>query len=78
MDNPLVSINIVTRDRGNLLPKAIDSALSQIYSPFEIIIVDNESRDNTKEIIEEYIKQNPNIKYFFSSYSTITWREKLH
>ena len=39
----LVSIVIVTRDRLELLQRAVDSILSQGYQPLEIVIVDNMS-----------------------------------
>ena len=45
-DNPLVSIIIPTRDRVEFLRKCVESIRANTdYSNFEIIILDNESRD---------------------------------
>lgn len=50
----LVSAIITTHNRCDLLPKAIDAALSQTYHPMEIIVVDDASTDNTCEVCREY------------------------
>lgn len=66
MDKNLVSINIITRNRSILLTKAIQSALLQTYQPIEIIIIDNNSNDDTEKIVKDLQIKNPNIKYFLS------------
>lgn len=64
-----ISVIIPTYNRAHILPMAIESLLNQEFekSDFEIIIVDNNSKDNTKEVVEKYIKGNPNfsIRYVF-------------
>lgn len=62
MHNPLVSIVICTYNRGYLLPQTIESALAQKYRPVEIVVLDDGSTDNTKEIIASYGDQ---IRYFW-------------
>lgn len=42
------------------LPERIDSVLSQTYQDFEIIILDDCSTDNSREIIQRY-KDNPKV-----------------
>lgn len=59
----LVSIIITTRNRENLLPRAINSAINQTYQNIEIIVVDDCSNDNTKEIVKNYQKIDNRIKY---------------
>jgi glycosyltransferase involved in cell wall biosynthesis len=56
-----VTIIIPTYNRAALLPKAIDSVLSQSYDNFELIVVDDGSDDNTAEILSDY----SNIIYLF-------------
>jgi len=51
---PLISILINNYNYGRFLPQAIDSALDQTYSNFEIIVVDDGSTDNSQEIILNY------------------------
>ena len=48
----LVSVAIVTRDRQDLLSRAIISARRQTHSPMEIVVVDNASQDNTVAMVE--------------------------
>ncbi|MFB0566241.1 MAG: glycosyltransferase family 2 protein [Candidatus Aminicenantaceae bacterium] len=63
------SVIIPTRDRANYLHKCLIS-LSQINNPensWEVLVVDNGSSDNTKEIAQEFLKKIPNLKYFYTS-----------
>ena len=55
----LVSVVMPTYNRAHLLPRAIESALSQTYKNLEIIIVDDGSTDNTEQIVKKY--QDPRI-----------------
>ena len=48
MKNPLVSIIIPTYNRADYLERAIKSVLNQTYKNLEIIIIDDNSKDNTK------------------------------
>ena len=53
-DNPLVTILINNYNYGDFLAEAIDSALAQTYAHCEVIVVDDGSTDNSREIIESY------------------------
>ncbi len=50
----LVSIVINNYNYAQFLPEAIESALAQTYSHTEIIVVDDGSTDNSREIIRNY------------------------
>ena len=54
MQNGLVSVIIPTKNSAELLTKCLDSVISQSYKNLEIILVDNNSSDKTKEIATEY------------------------
>jgi glycosyltransferase involved in cell wall biosynthesis len=58
MNAPFFSIIIPTYNRAYLICKTIESVLSQTYSDYEIIVVDNKSTDNTIEILQPYIAAN--------------------
>ena len=52
--NPTVSVIIPTYNRGWVLAEAIDSVLSQEFSDYELIVVDDGSTDNTREVLGSY------------------------
>ena len=54
MSDPLVSILINNYNYGRYLGTAIESALNQTYSPTEVIIVDDGSTDNSREVIASF------------------------
>lgn len=64
MSSPEVSVIIVTYNRANLLPKAVESILSQTFQDFEIIIVDNASQDTTPQILNELQRADRRIRVF--------------
>ena len=54
MHNPRVSVVIPARNAALYLRDSIDSILNQTFSDFEILIIDDNSTDNTLEIIRTY------------------------
>lgn len=66
MSNPNVSVIIPTYNRSKYIKESLDSVLAQTYKDFEIIVVDDGSKDNTRGIVESYIKRFPGkIKYIY-------------
>jgi glycosyltransferase involved in cell wall biosynthesis len=53
-ERTLVSVLITNYNYGHYLREAIDSALDQVYSHMEIIVVDDGSTDNSREVIASY------------------------
>jgi glycosyltransferase involved in cell wall biosynthesis len=45
---------ITTYNSENYIKKALDSVLNQTYKNFEIIVIDNESKDQTQNIVRAY------------------------
>ncbi|MFO7809978.1 MAG: glycosyltransferase family A protein [Candidatus Delongbacteria bacterium] len=62
MIKDLVSIVIPTHKRPELLKKALESALAQTYPHTEIIVVDDNSGDNTEEIVKDF--GSSKIRYY--------------
>ena len=55
-----ISVIIPTFNRKHTLQRAIDSVLAQTFKPYEIIIVDDGSKDGTKEwLLQNY----PSVQY---------------
>jgi len=63
--SPCFSIVMATYNRGYCLAKAIESVINQNYPCWELVIVDDGSRDNTKEIVKRYCKINGRISSIF-------------
>ena len=60
---PLVSVIIPTYNRADLIRQAVDSVFFQSYQNWEIIIVDDNSQDNTAEVIQGIANQGKPIQY---------------
>lgn len=63
--NLKVSVTIPVRNGGKTLQQCLNSVLNQTYKNYEVILVDNNSTDKTKEIIKRNQKKNKKIKYIF-------------
>lgn len=64
-----VSVIIPTFNRAYCIEKSIKSVITQTYPNWELIIVDDNSSDNTYEIIKPYVKSNTNIIYRKNEFS---------
>ncbi len=59
-----ISIIIPTYNQSDFIIDAIKSAITQTYLNKEIIIADDNSTDNTEEVIKPYLNGQVSIKYF--------------
>ncbi len=66
-NSPLISIITPTYNHAKFISKTIDSVLTQTYTNWEMIIIDDGSSDNTKEIIMDYADRDTRIHYFYQS-----------
>jgi glycosyltransferase involved in cell wall biosynthesis len=62
MDLPLVSVIIPTYNTATYISAAVDSVLTQTYSPLEVIVVDDGSTDNTADVLGRYADK---IRYLY-------------
>jgi glycosyltransferase involved in cell wall biosynthesis len=60
---PVVSIGLPVYNGEKYLREALDSLLAQTFLDFELIISDNASTDQTKDICLEYASREPRIRY---------------
>ncbi len=60
-----LSVIIPTYNSETYLKQAIDSVLNQTYKNIELIIVDDNSQDSTKQMVLEYAKKDERVKHYF-------------
>lgn len=58
----MVSVIVLTWNRANLLRDTVNSVLNQTYTDFELLIVDNESTDETEHYVTSL--EDDRVKYF--------------
>ncbi|MEV3806028.1 glycosyltransferase family 2 protein [Aeromonas veronii] len=71
-----ISIIMTTFNSEKYVQKAIDSILNQSYSNIELIVVDDSSKDKTKEILKSIQAKNNNVKLIFLPYNCGTYWAK--
>lgn len=68
----LISIIIPIYNSEKYLKKGIDSILNQTYKNIELLLIDDGSKDNSKEICKNYEKNDNRIKYFYKKNSGVS------
>ncbi len=58
----LVSVLMPNYNHAHYLPRALDAMLAQTWTDFEIIVVDDASTDNSREVIEDFAKRDPRVR----------------
>lgn len=56
-----ISVIIPTYNRSSLLPRAVESVLTQSYEDWELIVVDDGSSDSTDEVMKQFV--SPKITF---------------
>lgn len=64
MNKPLVSVIIPCFNHGKFLQETVDSVLNSDYASLEIIIVDDESTDNSLDVAQQLAEKHGNIQVF--------------
>lgn len=64
MEKGLISVITPTYNCAKFIEYTIESVRAQSYKQWEMIIVDDCSTDNTKKIVDKFIKEDNRIKYF--------------
>ena len=62
-NNPLISVLIPARNEEDNIDKCLMSLMDQDYRNIEILVLDDNSTDNTSEIIKRISKTYKNIKF---------------
>lgn len=68
MDLPLVSIVIPFYNHRNLIQKAVENLFAQTYPHWEVILVNNNSSDGSREVAQELAEKYPGkVRYSFEA-----------
>ena len=59
----LLSVIVPVYNAGEYLRKCLDSIISQTYQNLEIIVINDGSKDNSIDIIKEYLKKDNRILF---------------
>ena len=57
MENPLISIGLLTYNHEKYISDALEGLLSQDYERIELIILDDASTDSTRQIVYRYMEK---------------------
>ena len=80
-ESPLVSLLIPTFNNGHTVGESIESCLRQTFKDIEILIYDEASRDNSREVINGYAARDKRIRVMTSDSNSgplRAWRKLLH
>jgi glycosyltransferase involved in cell wall biosynthesis len=75
-----VSVIVPNYNHARFLQQRIESILNQTYSDFELLILDDMSPDNSREVIEQY-RQNPRVRIEYNTANSgstyLQWKKGL-
>lgn len=75
---PLVSIAIPARDEEHFIQRCVKSLIGQSYENIEILILDDNSTDNTAALVEKLQESDPRVKIIKGKPLKDGWRGKLY
>ena len=64
MNIPKISVIVPVYNVEKYLPRCIDSILAQTFTDFELLLIDDGSKDRSGEICDEYAKKDGRIRVF--------------
>jgi len=72
MNGETISVIVPAYNIARWLPRSLDSLLAQTHRDLEIIVVDDGSSDNVREILAEYTAVHPNIRVIHKENGGVT------
>ena len=77
-DCPHVSILVAARDEEEKLPQALPTLLGLDYPDYEVIYVNDRSRDSTPTILDDFARRDPKLKVLHLTELPPGWLGKTH
>jgi succinoglycan biosynthesis protein ExoA len=62
MENELVTVIIPARNEEHFIRPCLDSVLSQDYKDIQVVVVDGDSEDTTREVVSGYAEADPRVE----------------
>jgi abequosyltransferase len=59
-----LSICMATYNRARFIGSTLDSILDQMQPGVELLVVDGASPDNTRDVMADYVRRHPDIRYY--------------
>ncbi|WKN33484.1 glycosyltransferase family 2 protein [Porifericola rhodea] len=64
--SPIVSVIVPNYNHAQYLPLRLETILNQTFQNFEVIILDDASKDNSQEVIQQLASTDSRIKVYFN------------
>jgi chlorobactene glucosyltransferase len=64
LDGPLVSVLIPARNEERNIERCLNSMRNQLYKNYEILVLNDNSTDNTRGILERIAREDNRVKFF--------------
>ena len=77
-DLPMVSVLIPARNESVNIARALDAVLSQSYDKFEVIVVDDRSEDDTREVVRDVARCDTRVRLVTCDELPDGWTGKNH
>lgn len=61
---PLISVIVPVYNTEKYLHRCIDSILAQTFTDFELLLIDDGSKDNSGKICDEYAAKDSRVRVF--------------
>ena len=66
MNSPIISVLMTTYNREKYVGAAIESVLKSSFKDFELVVVDDRSKDKTVDIVREWQAKDDRVKLFIN------------
>lgn len=75
--SPKISVIVPVYNVEQFLPRCIDSILTQTFTDFELLLIDDGSKDNSGKICDEYAKKDERIRVFHKENRGVSFARNL-
>ena len=62
MENPKISVIVPVYNAEKYLRRCVDSILAQTFNDFELLLIDDGSKDSSGEICDEYARMDERVR----------------